>query len=396
MHWAATHRAATHRADDDGRAGKRPMTSIQMKIVAELLRATKRPRSTTTEQVHAGLAQQKAQSMPPASLRTRHIVIDQQFGDFTNFSVRPRHDRSGMESRDSAPSAEHAARHTTEHTDEHTDEHTARHSAQPRAVLYIHGGAYVNGMAPQHWALVSRMVDAGLRVDVADYGLAPRYTHRDAYPFLTTVYGALHAEAGSQNITIVGDSAGGALALGLAQTFVAAPRSAPLSSPIPSPTPTPTPTPPPPPPPPGVDVPAPTPAPTPTPVPMPRQLLLISPWLDLALTNPEIDAFQRRDPWLSAVALRQQGLAWAGGDDPNDPRLSPMSGSLQGLPPAHLYIGTRDILYPDVQLLREKAERAGWRMTLDVCPGAVHVYPLVPAPEGRRAARDIVARCVHG
>jgi hypothetical protein len=25
-----------------------------------------------------------------------------------------------------------------------------------------------------------------------------------------------------------------------------------------------------------------------------------------------------------------------------------------------------------------------------VCPGAVHVYPLVPAPEGRAAARRIV------
>ena len=269
----------------------------------------------------SGLAQQKAQSMPPESLRTRHIVIDQQFGDFTNFSVRPRHDHSATD--------------------------------QPRAVLYLHGGAYVNGMAPQHWALVSRMVDAGLRVDVADYGLAPRYTHRDAYSFVTRVYGALQAEIGSQNVTIVGDSAGGALALGLAQT-------------------------------------------TQLPMPMPRQLLLVSPWLDLTLTNPDIDALQRRDPWLSAVALRQQGLAWAGGDDPNDPRLSPMSGSLHGLPPTHIYIGTRDILYPDVQLLREKAGRAGWRMTLDVCPGAVHVYPLVPAPEGRRAARDIVARCVHG
>ncbi|GAA0997697.1 hypothetical protein GCM10009563_20540 [Subtercola frigoramans] len=302
--------------------------------------------------MQAALAKQKPQSTPPQSLRTRHIVIDQRFGDFTNYSVRPRRENpaasSGM--------------------------HPDVQPPQRRAVLYLHGGAYVNGMAPQHWSLVSQMVDAGLRVDVSDYGLAPRYTHRDAYPFVTEVYRALLDEEGSQNVTIVGDSAGGALALGLAQTFRATP----------APTPTPTPTP------------RPGQVPARVHPPMPRQLLLISPWLDLTLTNPEIDEFHRHDPWLSAVALREEGLAWAGGDDPTDPRLSPISGSLQGLPPTHIYIGTRDILYPDVQVLHERSGRVDWHVTVDVCPGAVHVYPLVPAPEGRRAARDIVARCVHG
>jgi monoterpene epsilon-lactone hydrolase len=31
------------------------------------------------------------------------------------------------------------------------------------------------------------------------------------------------------------------------------------------------------------------------------------------------------------------------------------------------------------------------KLQVTVCEGAVHVYPLVPAPEGRTAAREIVA-----
>ena len=88
-----------------------------------------------------------------------------------------------------------------------------------RAVVYLHGGAYISAIAPQHWALVSRMADAGVRVEVPHYGLAPQYTHREAYPFVTAVYRELLQDVDAPAVTLAGDSAGGGLALGLAQTL---------------------------------------------------------------------------------------------------------------------------------------------------------------------------------
>ena len=36
------------------------------------------------------------------------------------------------------------------------------------------------------------------------------------------------------------------------------------------------------------------------------------------------------------------------------------------------------------------------KLRVTVCPGAVHVYPLVPAPEGRAEARRIVEKIARG
>lgn len=219
-------------------------------------------------------------------------------------------------------------------------------------VLYLHGGAYVAGIARQHWALVSRMVDAGLRVDVPDYGLAPHHTYGDAYPFVLQAYGDLRHRMDGGAVHLIGDSAGGGLALGLAQALVAADTTG------------------------------------------PDLLILIAPWLDLALGNPDIAMID--DPWLSRASLIEFGKAWAGGAPVNQPRLSPIHGSPLGLPPVHVYAGTRDLLFPDIALWAERAHASGVDVSLRVCVGGVHVYPLVPAPEGRAAAREIVSLLAGG
>ena len=129
-------------------------------------------------------------------------------------------------------------------------------------------------------------------------------------------------------------------------------------------------------------------------LPQPRRLVLISPWLDLTLSNPDLPAVEARDPWLSIAGTREAGTAWADGDDPTDPQLSPLNGPLDepldGLPPINVYVGTRELCYPDVLHLQERGVTDGVKLQATVCDGAVRVYPLVPAPEGRAAARTIV------
>lgn len=285
--------------------------SLSMRGVAVLLRAMKRPGSATVASARKRLDRQKPQSRPPRRLTVRHEVSERVIDGFTVFTVTPRTGRV------------------------------------TNGVLYLHGGAYVAGMAPQHWSLVSRLADAGLRVDVPDYGLAPRWTHHDAYPFLIRAFRELRDQLGAGRVRIVGDSAGGGLALGLVQALRTYDEDGPDS------------------------------------------LLLIAPWLDITLKNPDIAKID--DPWLSPMLLRECARAWAGGTDLDDPRLSPTNGTLAGLPPVHLHVGTRDILLPDAVLWSERAKAAGVPVTLTTCEGAVHVYPLVPAPEGRAAAAAIVA-----
>src|SRR4051794_4491303 len=289
------------------------MTSLQMRAISIFLRLAYPPRMATADRARRRMAEPKGPSEPPAAVRKRHDVRSRTVAGVPCHTVTPRGRRS------------------------------------ERAAVYLHGGAYISEIAPQHWELISRLADAGVRVEVPIYGLAPEHTYRDAYPVVAAVYRDLLGELDASAVTVVGDSAGGGLALGFAQTLEAVG------------------------------------------LPQPRRLVLLSPWLDLTLGNPELPDVQARDPWLSLVGLREVGPAWAGGDDPTDPRLSPLNGPLTELAPIDVYVGTRELCLPDVLLLRDRAAAGGTKLQVTVCEGAVHVYPLVPAPEGRAAARAIVA-----
>lgn len=223
-----------------------------------------------------------------------------------------------------------------------------RGKAATRGAVYLHGGAYTSEITKQHWALVSALANEGVQVEVPLYGLAPQHTYREAYPLVIEVYRQLLGRLPAAAVTLAGDSAGAGLALGVAQDLLAAE------------------------------------------LPQPRRTILISPWLDLTLSQPAVQAVAPHDPWLSPAGLVEMGHAWAGGDDPSDPRLSPINGPLTGLAPVSVFIGTRDVFYPDVCRLRERAAAEGTPLDVTVCAGAVHVYPLTPTPEGRAATARIV------
>jgi len=216
------------------------------------------------------------------------------------------------------------------------------------AVLYLHGGAYTFPISTVHWSLVAD-VAAGTSAHVCLplYGLAPEHTYRDAYPLIEQAFGELADRFGEDRVTIMGDSAGGGLALGLAHVL----RDRGIT---------------------------------------PRRVIGISPWLDLTLSNPDVASAAARDPWLKRPGLLRAGELWAGGDDPTQPRLSPLRGSLAGLPPITIYIGDRDLFLPDCRDFTQLANAAQSDVRLIVEPGALHVYPLLPVTEGRRARQEIL------
>src|SRR5699024_12202428 len=73
---------------------------------------------------------------------------------------------------------------------------------------------------------------------------------------------------------------------------------------------------------------------------------------------PYTTLFRSRDPWLNILGTVEAGKVWAGGDDPTQPRLSPINGELGGLAPMDVYVGTHELCLPDVLLLQERGARS--------------------------------------
>lgn len=210
--------------------------------------------------------------------------------------------------------------------------------------IYLHGGAWVNEIAPQHWQLIGEIAGAGTSVVVPIYPLVPFGT---AQQVLDAVLGlALLAADQHGPVSLAGDSAGGQLALSAALELKGTVATT----------------------------------------------VLIAPALDLAMRNPEMDVVQPSDPWLAKPGTRVFIESWRGDLPLLDPRVSPIEGDLTGLGRLVIFSGTRDILNPDARLLAERARAAGVDVEYHEGAGLVHVYPLLPTPEGRAARRIIVER----
>lgn len=225
----------------------------------------------------------------------------------------------------------------------------------PRAqVLYLHGGAYIEEIGFNHWTLVKELTgNVPARAVVPVHPLAPEGTAESVLPALTALARGLVRgpvrRPGSLPTVFVGDSAGGGLALALAQRLrdeggATADR-----------------------------------------------LVLVSPWLDVAVDDPLVDEIQPRDPMLSAESLRWTGALWAGALAPSDPAVSPLNGRMEGLRPAQVFAGTRDILLADARRFHERATAAEVPVELHEEPGQVHAYPLWPVSEGHEAREQILA-----
>ena len=122
-----------------------------------------------------------------------------------------------------------------------------------------------------------------------------------------------------------------------------------------------------------------------------KRLALLSPSVDMTLSNPETLAAARTDPWLDIDGGRESVRIYAGDLDFADWRISPAYGDLAALPPTLVFSGTRDLLYPDTAVFTEKARNASAQVELVTGKGMIHVWPLLPIREARRARDRMVA-----
>ena len=123
----------------------------------------------------------------------------------------------------------------------------------------------------------------------------------------------------------------------------------------------------------------------------PGRIVLISPWLDMTLSEPEQRRIERRDEMLSLPGLAESGRLYAGGLDVRDPLVSPLFGELAGLAPIHVFTGTDDVLHPDARRLAHTMTEKGQEIHLYESEGMQHCYALLPLiPEGKAARKAII------
>ncbi len=224
--------------------------------------------------------------------------------------------------------------------------------AKDRAILYLHGGGYIQGSITSHQDLAQRISKASkTKLLILDYRLAPEHPFPAALEDSVRAYEWLINNEGynPKNLIIVGDSAGGGLTLA---TLVKLRDQG---------------------------------------VRLPSAAVCLSPWTDLALTGDSIKLKLHEDPFISPDKLMFSSILYLGKIDPKNPFASPLYADFKGLPPLCIQVGSAEILLDDATRLAKRAKEAGVEVQLDIWEDMIHVFQsfAVIAPEGTEGINKI-------
>lgn len=222
-----------------------------------------------------------------------------------------------------------------------------------RAIVFLHGGGFALMSPETHRRFAGHIANA-CRADVyvPEYSLAPEHPYPAALD--ECVHFTRYITEGHRfnytRIVLSGDSAGGGLALSAAMKM----RDQRLK--------------------------------------LPDSLVLLCPWLDLALTSESItyncdQSIILKKHKLEAVAA----LYLDGGLELSDPYVSPLYGDLRGLPPIYLQGAEHDLLVGDADRLQEQARLSGVALRYDLFPEMTHSFQFFAGaiPEADAAIRQI-------
>lgn len=202
-----------------------------------------------------------------------------------------------------------------------------------KVILYFHGGSYFAEMTVEHWNFIQKLIDdTGSKIILPDYPLAPKSNVVDVFGMVEPLYQKIISQTNPENLIIMGDSAGGGLSLALEEKLA---KDNILE---------------------------------------PSKTILISPWLDVTMENPEIKDVQKNDTDLSTETLKVAGITYAGEKDTKNYLVSPLYGDISKLKNITIFTGTYDILNPDVHILQKKAQEIGNEITIKEFEKAKHIW----------------------
>lgn len=253
-----------------------------------------------------------------------------------------------------------------------------------KTIIYFHGGSYMAEMTDKYWNFIKKLVlDTHITVIIPSYPIAPKYRYTDTIDFSEAAYKKVINEKGSENVIAMGDSAGGGLVLALEEKILSEEtelnnsnttitenekaeskneiidnikkdnnyrtndqqsnsiENIQKSTNIQN---------------------------------LPKSTILISPWLDVSMTNEKINEIQKYDKNLNKEKLLAAGIVYARGTDTKNYLVSPIYGDLSNLKNITILTGTYDILNPDVHLLIDKAKDVNVKINIKEYEKATHIW----------------------
>ena len=223
-------------------------------------------------------------------------------------------------------------------------------SKKDKVILYFHGGGFCLGIYPANREFVAGLAkESGVNLYVPDYSLAPEHPFPAALEDSVAVYkGMLRNGYNAEDIIVMGDSSGCALALSTLQVVRQSGEK------------------------------------------MPGALVFITPVLDFAgkgetfRTNLGKDPFKYKDPLSIAKIYLEE-------NDPTSPMISPLYGELGGLPPVLVHAGEYDVFLSDSCRFFESYKAAGGEAELKVWKKMWHIFHMQASlvPESRKAIDEI-------
>lgn len=198
-------------------------------------------------------------------------------------------------------------------------------------ILYLHGGGYILGSADTHRGITGHLAKlSGCEVITPVYRLAPEHPFPAALDDAESVYLALINQGQpASSIAVIGDSAGGGLALAMSMRLRDQKQ------------------------------------------PLPSSITCFSPWTDLTQSNlyqPECE------PVLHTSWTAKAARLYAAGEPLTNPLISPLYGDLSALPPLLVQVGSQEILLNDACRLADKAKRDGVAVQLEIYNSLWHVF----------------------
>lgn len=213
-----------------------------------------------------------------------------------------------------------------------------------RVVLYAHGGAWFQDPLKIHFEFIDELAETlNAKVIMPVYPKIPHQDYQATYVLFEKLYhDLLNQVADSKQIVVMGDSAGGQIALSFAQLL----KEKHIAQ--------------------------------------PGHIVLISPVLDATMRHPEVPDYLKKDPMVGVDGSVYLAEQWAGDTPLDDYKVSPINGDLDGLGRITLTVGTKEVLYPDALNLSQLLSAKG--IEHDFIPGyyQFHIYPVFPIPERRR------------
>lgn len=227
-------------------------------------------------------------------------------------------------------------------------------NAGKQVIVYLCGGAYFQRPQKRQWQFLEHLATkTHAKVVAPILPLAPDHTVKDAEQSLMIYYQELYSQHPTSNVILMGDSSGAGLATAFCESLGQHKQ------------------------------------------PQPGSLVLLSPWLDIDLSNPLIEKYADQDVMLDVAGLRTVGKIWAGDVDHHDFRVSPLYGDVSGLRNVLIFVGTAEIMNPDAMTFTQKLREAGVQVECKIGRDMYHTYPLYPTPESDEAIELIIDRCLN-